>query len=281
MNCAHHKKGDFTCYTKDQLIKMATELNKKENANIKLNKTKNELWENIREHLFTECTYEWCWLDNKTIKQMGDKEIQDMTFKPPMPEEWVSNRFTWLTTTDINKVMKQYEKAYPSFRFFGPVPVDCPKDIYCELTNVDLAKLEKKGVKHLGVIFNLDRHYESGSHWVGLFCNNDKKIITYYDSVGHPPPAYIKYFMEMLQRQMGTTTKMEHNKKKHQYGGSECGVYSMNFIIESLKGKTLKNFENKDIKDFSVNILRNYFYRPAKKAGDRNIIRVSGGKKKK
>jgi hypothetical protein len=84
----------------------------------------------------------------------------------------------------------------------------------------------------------------------------------------------------MLKRQMKSGVVIDWNKKKHQYGGSECGVYSMNFIIESINGNKLIDLENKKISDYSVNILRNYFYRPAKKMNDLKIIKV-GGKDKK
>jgi hypothetical protein len=54
----------------------------------------------------------------------------------------------------------------------------------------------------------------------------------------------------------------------------------MNFIIESIKGNKLSEIENKNINDNSVNVLRNYFYRPSKKTNDLKIIKV-GGKTKK
>ena len=141
MNCAPHRKGDTSCYTKEQLVKMAKNLNEKESSKIKLTGTKDELWNAIRMHLFDECDYEWEWMDNKTIKKLNDREIKYETFKPPMPTTWLKNKFTWLTTTDILNVMRQYEKLYREFKFFGPVPVDCPKDIYCELTNINLEKM--------------------------------------------------------------------------------------------------------------------------------------------
>ena len=280
MNCAPHRKGDTSCYTKEQLVKMAKILNEKESSKIKLTGTKDELWNAIRMHLFDECDYEWEWMDNKTIKKLNDREIKYETFKPPMPTTWLKNKFTWLTTTDILNVMRQYEKLYREFKFFGPVPVDCPKDIYCELTNINLEKMNSKGVNMVGVIFNLDKHNESGSHWVGLFANMQDNFINYYDSTGHPPPDYIKYFIEMLKRQMKSGVVIDWNKKKHQFGGSECGVYSMNFIIESIKGNKLEEIEKKSINDNSVNVLRNYFYRPPKKENDLKIIKV-GGKTKK
>lgn len=272
MNCSPaNKSKDNTCYSKDQLIKIALSLNQKKNAKISLKKTKNALWESIRKTLFPVCTTEWCWLDHVDT----DKEMKELTFRPEMPTEWVKNKYEWLSTTDIQEVMIQYEKKYENFRFFGPVPVDCPKDIYCELTDLDIQKLKSKGVDYIGVVFNLDRHDQSGSHWVALYINIPKCLITYYDSTASEPPEYIKYFINMVGIKLGKHT-YEYNKKRHQYGGSECGMYSMNFLIESLKGKTIKDFENKQITDREVNLLRSYLYRPPKK-----IEEHIGGKKKK
>lgn len=281
MNCAPaNKSKDHTCYSKDQLIKIASSLNQKKNASISLKKSKNALWESIRKTLFPVCTTEWCWLDHVDT----DKKMKEETFRPAMPIEWVKNKYEWLSTTDINEVMIQYEKKYENFRFFGPVPVDCPKDIYCELTDLDIKGLKAKGVDYIGVVFNLDRHDQSGSHWVALYINIPKSLITYYDSTSSEPPEDIKYFINMIGiklNQLNGKHVYEYNKKRHQYGGSECGMYSMNFLIESLKGKTLKDIEMKAITDREVNLLRNYLYRPPKKMESHIGGQSGGGRKKK
>lgn len=281
MNCAPaNKSKDHTCYSKDQLIKIASSLNQKKNAGISLKKSKNSLWESIRKTLFPVCTTEWCWLDHVDT----DKTMKEETFRPAMPIEWVKNKYEWLSTTDINEVMVQYEKKYENFRFFGPVPVDCPKDIYCELTDLDIKGLKAKGVDYIGVVFNLDRHDQSGSHWVALYINIPKSLITYYDSTSSEPPEDIKYFINMVGiklNQINGKHVYEYNKKRHQYGGSECGMYSMNFLIESLKGKTLMDIEKKLITDRDVNLLRNYLYRPPKKMESHIGGQSGGGRKKK
>jgi hypothetical protein len=259
---------------------MASSLNQKKNAGIGLNKSKNALWESIRKTLFPVCTTEWCWLDHVDT----DKTMKEETFRPAMPIEWVKNKYEWLSTTDINEVMVQYEKKYENFRFFGPVPVDCPKDIYCELTDLDIKGLKSKGVDYIGVVFNLDRHDQSGSHWVALYINIPKSLITYYDSTSSEPPEDIKYFINMVGiklNQINGKHVYEYNKKRHQYGGSECGMYSMNFLIESLKGKTLMDIEKKSITDRDVNLLRNYLYRPPKKMESHIGGQIKGGGKKK
>lgn len=288
MNCApgNYSKDETSCYSKEQLIKIAKALNEKQKTSIKTSgKTKKEIWDQIQKNLLGECIYEWCWLDNHAVKSIKDRKLKEEVFKPPMPDEWVKNKYTWLTTTDISKVMKQYEKKYPEFHFYGPVPVDCPRDISCELTDLDLKRLSGRGIKYVGVIFNLDRHDQAGSHWVGLFCNIPKRVISYYDSTATSPPDYIKYFIDMLKSSLktinGDRVIYNYNRKKHQFGGSECGVYSMNFIVESLRGKSIKDFEEKNISDYSVNILREYFYRPSKKKMNSNLVKMGGKLRKK
>lgn len=271
MNCSPQiNNNSYTCYSKDQLVKMAQEINKKKKSNvIKIsNNTKKELWNQIYKSLFHKCKYEWCWLDTDIIKNIPDDDLHSFTFRPKKPKSWLKDKHTWLTTTDINDVMEQYEKKYKDFKFFGPVPVDCPTGIYCELSNLNLKKMKNDGIKKLGIIFNLDKHNEPGSHWVGLIVNEDDKKITYYDSVGNPPPHHIQRFVKLLKNNFKVNRKLnfifEYNKKKHQYGGSECGIYSMNFLVESLKGMKLADFQKIKISDFSMNILRDYFYRSPK-----------------
>ena len=47
--------------------------------------------------------------------------------------------------------------------------------------------------KHkLGFIFNTDKHYQSGSHWIAMFVDLKSKQIFYFDSNGNAMPIQIK-----------------------------------------------------------------------------------------
>jgi hypothetical protein len=53
----------------------------------------------------------------------------------------------------------------------------------------------------------------------------------------------------------------KYNKTKHQYGNTECGMFSMYFINEFLKNKTFINIVgNKKLNDKLVFKLRNKFF---------------------
>ena len=55
--------------------------------------------------------------------------------------------------------------------------------------------------------------------------------------------------------------KLIYNDKRHQYGGSECGVYSMYFLLQRLENISMKQISKKNISDEKMNKLRNILYR--------------------
>lgn len=265
-----NKEDKYSCYTKDALIIIAKDFNKKYPENkIKISgKTKKELWNELRKKLSKQCNQEWCWLDQDFIKQAKSKKIEYKHFRPKMPDAWKDDKYTWLTTDDIDAVMKQYENLYPEYVFLGAVPADCHTLSYCQLYNIDFKTMYNKGIKRCGIVFNLDYHYQSGSHWVAAFIDMDKhKDITYYDSYGTPPPDMINDFLNNtyinIQKIPDLKGKfsMKYNKKRHQFGHSECGIYSQNYIIQRLKGNSFKNAVNKKIPDKIMNEMRKYLYR--------------------
>lgn len=280
--CAPHVDGDnISCYNKESLVKIARAYNQKAKKDKKIKskpstirytgKSKKTLWQNIRNNLSQECgNNEVCWLDTTFMKGSPNRKELLNKFRPKMPEEWKKNKHEWLATDDIDSVMDQYELQYPSFKFLGTVPSDCPTGIYCELSNIQIQKMEKSGIDKLGIVFNLDKHNEPGSHWVALFINISKGEVNYYDSYGHEPIPSIYKFMTDMSRKLNyhyntnsirKKSKMQFNKHRHQYGGSECGVYSMNFLIQSLKGKSMQSICKQKIPDHLMNEMRYYLYR--------------------
>lgn len=287
--CAPHANGDrVSCYNKESLIKIAKAYNQKAKSkkqskpskSLKSHKSKiikykgkdkKALWKDIRNNLSEKCgNNEVCWLDTTFMKGSPNRNELLNKFRPEMPEEWKKNKHEWLATDDIDSVMDQYELQYPSFKFLGTVPSDCPTGIYCELSNIQIPKMEKEGIDKLGVVFNLDKHNQPGSHWVALFINIDKGEVNYYDSYGHEPISSIRKFMTDMSRKlnhhydansMRKRSKMQFNKHRHQYGGSECGIYSMNFLIQSLKGKSMRVICKQKIPDRLMNEMRHYLYR--------------------
>ena len=274
IKCSPKTKSDtlpYTCYTKKGLHKIKNIWNKKHpDRKITSNRPRN-IWRSLQYVLSKSCNKESCWLKHKCIKENIDLETKEYTFAPEAPKEWEENPNEWLTSIDILEVMKQYEKTYKCFDFIGPSPIDYDKHVaygecvWEELCEFSLLKQIKEGKTKIGIVFNLDPHHKPGSHWVAMFINTKKREIYYLDSYGEKIPRQINKFANRVKKQsLKIGNKKEYklisNKRRHQFSESECGMYSLYFIIQMLKGITFKKFVSKRIKDkYMVKLRKIYF----------------------
>ena len=267
-SCAPRKKDDvldYSCYSKSELLNMKNMWNKR-HPDVQI-KTKNEkkIWDKLGEYLGDVCDKEACWIESNIFKNKLNKE---KIFSPKSPDSWKQNINEWLTSLDILKFMKQYENVYKCFEFLGPSPIDYDTHMHngdCvweDLCEFNLKKAMGKGINKIGVVFNLDPHYKSGSHWVCLFINCKKQFVYYFDSYGDVTPTQIRKFARKVQDQsekFGKRFKFSYNKKRHQFKNSECGMYCLYMIIQLLKDKSVKIF-NKSIPDKKMENLRKEYF---------------------
>jgi hypothetical protein len=267
----NNKNSKFkSCYSKESLLKIINIWNE-DNSSNKIsstnlnNQSRRVLWNKIQKKLSSSCDNdEYCWKKQSFIKKIKDIDIEMYTFKPQYPKEWIRKENTWLNTYDIYYVMKQYEKAYDDFVFLGPIPSDCPTKIRCELSKLDLINMKKNKIYKVGIIYNLDVSTGPGTHWVALYIDNKKNEINYYDSYGHKPQPLINKFIKSLIDKYNLNNyspKVIYNDKRHQFQGSECGMYSMNFILERIHGTSMYDISKMDIPDKKMLYLRKLLYK--------------------
>jgi len=266
---------DESCFTIESLRKIASKWNTSHPDMMIIfdNTTSGKtLWNEINKMMSSKCKTEICWMKQDFIKDSPLSRELLKNFKPLMPKKWDSNPIEWLNTIDIRDVMNQYEIKYPDFEFVGPVPMDfdtklgfgqCVVD---ELCKVKLNNLMVKGDSKLGVIFNLDKHTQSGSHWVAMYCdinNTNGGFIGYWDSYGMKPSPEVVVLMDRLKSQgkdLGHNLEIKINKTRHQYKNSECGVYCIYFITSLLDGKNFEEVVENIISDDNMNAKRKDFY---------------------
>lgn len=259
----------FSCYTSEALEKMRMLWNARHPDSLIETTDPREIWEQLKQQMAGLCNNEMCWMKQNFIREKMDNEIIHYTFAPTAPKSWKENPTEWLSSLDILNVMRQYEKRYSCFEFLGPSPIDYDKHIlYGECVWEELCKFElrdfiRKNIYKIGIIFNLDPHYKTGSHWVSLFINVRTKQILYKDSYGEKPEAPILKFIRTVQRQarkLGIEMDYIYNKTRHQYGNSECGMYSLHFIIENLKDTPTEQLMDTKISDEEMVRLRNVYF---------------------
>jgi hypothetical protein len=212
-----------------------------------------EIHEQISKHLSGVCNKESCLLKQKSQFGKVDSDVAD-SFAPESPPEWKKNPNTWLSSVDIINVMKQYEKAYKCFDFIGPSPIDFDtKKLYGECVWDELCKLSvkeqlKSGKTKIGIIFNTDPHNKPGEHWISMFINIKKKKIFFFDSTGEAAPKQIKDLVNRIideGRNINPKINFEFDSNEgteHQYGNTECGIYSLFFIVHMLEDKFTSNY---------------------------------------
>lgn len=243
---------------KDDAIKL---YNKFETLNP--TKYKKYLLKEFKNKLGNTCKSQSCWTKQDFIDDMQKstkEELLKYTFRPEGPE----GRFEWLNTININEVMKQYERKYKDFLFMGAVPIDFDDIPVLGIRNINYKDLLTQGKSKLGFIFNLDKHYEDGSHWVSLFADLTCCQIYFFDSYGLPPKEEIRTLMRRIYRfcEMSNGKKVisEHNKIRHQYDNSECGVYSINFLVRLLEGDSFEKICKDKTPDEVINKFRNEYF---------------------
>jgi hypothetical protein len=205
----------------------------------------------------------------------------------------------WLSSSDINQIMIQYTFKYPDYKFFGALPIDFEKiELPIDYTNKFfkiLSNMYKRKIYKIGFVLNLDEHNKSGSHWVALYSNLQKGQVYFFDSYGVKPKKEIIKLMSMIthwiriykpndkeynaekiaftKQHVLQFTKMgkcvnnyeidiRYNTIRHQFKNSECGVYSVNFILRLLNGNSsFDNITENITLDDKINECRKTYFR--------------------
>jgi len=262
--------NNFTCYTDKSLYKLRDFWNVRHpDVQIMTNDTK-EIHEKLTKYMSKLCNKESCWLKQGFIDGKINNELTD-SFAPESPKEWKKNPNEWLSSVDIMNVMKQYESAYKCFDFIGPTPIDFDTKmlygecVWDELCNFNLSQQIKKGKTKIGVIFNTDPHNKPGQHWISMFINIKKKKIFFFDSVGDKAPKEIMALVNRIIKQgkkLNIKFKFDQNHPvEHQYGDTECGIYSLFFITHMLEDKFTEHYVKTHIlKDEYMQKFRKIYY---------------------
>ncbi len=268
-----------SCFTYENLVDIAKEYNKTYQDKIIIPNDKKQLLRELTHRMKTKynCDDQLCWIKSSIVKQTKNDDILKYTFRPNGPKK----QFEWLSTNDINKVMEQYEYKYKDFLFLGALPYDFEELPLYKMNELNFDELAREKINTIGAVINLDTHDMPGSHWVALYINLKKNAIYYFDSFGKKPGRRINMFIrkilnhmhnKSLQKRFDITEFMNryqykdeydvrYNKTQHQFKNSECGVYSMNFIIRLLNGETFDEIVDNITNDYEMNLCRKKYFK--------------------
>jgi hypothetical protein len=280
-----------TCYDRKTLLQIITIHNIQQpfDAIINYKKKKlNTLLLLLQQKFKTDIELEWLSIlktydiNNDYIVHLSN--IEKKFFIPIKPNEWINNPIMWLTNYDIENILIQYHNnSKQNYHFHGVFAIDFSlKDnkgvcVFNHLCNIDIKALLKKKIKYIGFVTNLDKHDEPGSHWTSTFIIIDKNINAYgayyYDSGAKTTPKYVNLFLKDVCSQLNIINpnskfKMTHNKYKHQFKNTECGMFSIYYQIRWLEmlekncKTTFKEVTKHNITDDKMILFRDIIFRP-------------------
>lgn len=204
------------------------------------------------------------------FSEAEQQELLQTYVRPAQPAKWNQDPDMWLDSLNIADVMKQYEEANPQFEFLGPFPIDFaapdpyqksgdPKCLIREICGLRMEEALREGTRSIGIIYNLDPHFKDGSHWVANYIDLPNHKCYYFDSYGYEPPKQIAVFMKWLTTQ-DPKMKLMYNARRFQLSDSECGMYSLYFIIRMLAGDKFRPFCRKQPRDSVMLDFRDWMF---------------------
>jgi hypothetical protein len=204
---------------------------------------------------------------------INDQEKADLArrfLRPAAPASWKEDPDMWLDSNNISAVMNQYEDAYPDFEFMGPFPIDFAapdpyqdgqekKCLMTEICELRVTKALENGTKSIGIVYNLDPHFKSGSHWVANYIDIAGHKCYYMDSYGMAPPMQVARFMKWLTTQ-DPKMKLVYSSRRLQFSNTECGMYCIFFIIRMLQGDKFLQITRRRPRDEDMLDLRDWLF---------------------
>ena len=281
--CSPDVKQQGSCISRKTMERIAEILNKRPqckriNKNCKTETLSQKIQSEVKK--LSDCDKESCWFRVKEIKEhLKPHEWNELVsnFRPEKPEKWKYDKNTWLNTTNIDEVMRQYERAYPDFQYLGALPIDfgektpsgtCSVSSVC---NLSLQTMINNGKKSFGIVFNVDPHNKPGQHWYSMFVDlvgkNQKRkpFIYYFDSIKSQIQDEVYTFIQNIQSEFQElypkkTLGFTYNDLQHQFGDTECGIYCIHFLTEMLKGVSFREYVDRQLSDKQMEEFRDVFF---------------------
>jgi len=232
-----------------------------------------DLYQEVSKYLQTYCKgkAETCWVVQNFIKK--NEYMTEFTHKGVRSKE----KYDWLSNLDIDISLKQVSqftienKRFKKFHYIGTFAIDF--QTYLNEPEYDIFEKYKEGFRNFGMVLNLSRRNQPGTHWVAVAItfndHTNECEFLYFNSSGRGAPPEVKKFKEHVEGKMkkrkhifkNYTMKFKVNKITTQWGDSECGVYCINFLKDIAFGKTFEQTTSTIIDDETMNSYRDKFFR--------------------
>jgi hypothetical protein len=203
-----------------------------------------------------------------------------------------------LTNFNIRGVMQQFASIYPNFEEIPFQMMDFMEQPHNVLRDFDFKQAFRRGKRTFAVIINTDKILPNdkrksiGKHWFCLFMDfrqlpasfdarqpvqvsqHARRVLTtpacqieYFNSSGIQPYREVRAYFDHVKQYFETHYSqinlwcVSANQAQQQYSDTQCGVYSLCYIEQRLKGMPYSFFLKYRVTDADMAKLRRYFFR--------------------
>ena len=176
----------------------------------------------------------------------------------------------WLSNKDIDNTLRNLTKEFPKMYHMEFQMIDFQHKTHpTELGKINIPDdVINKGFNTLAVVINTDTRRGVGEHWFCVFMDFRKAPYTleYFNSSGRLPYVPIQYLFAKIAKQF-RKNKIDYKEiinsgTVHQQDtDSECGVYSLFYIYNRLKGVPPEDINTTRIPDGKMLAFRQHLFR--------------------
>lgn len=178
----------------------------------------------------------------------ADSILKDK-FVPSGPKDSTALLDNFNIDNTLNQWSKGSKKEFGRCFYHVPFQMIDFQEVKTELATLDIMSLSKNKFDCFGVVLNTDVSSGRGKHWFALFgdlkhsgTKADPYILEYFNSSGYPPRTQVTVWMEKIKHDLLRDQKKHIEivyaaHKQIQYSRTECGVWSLVYILSRLLGK--------------------------------------------
>jgi len=290
---------DGSCLTLESLQKIVENYNKTNNDTININLDKAEIVKELENKLKNKCNEQTCWLRLDIVKKLEDEDIDNNTFRPKGPTkkyEWLSTNhindvveqymnvhkdflflgavpydfddlavlgISNLNFANIEKEGKHkigmvinLDEHYKSGSHWVALYTDLKKNQIYFFDSV--GKVPGKRIRKF--VNRVTKYLYNKKYHKNLPIND---VISKLKSIKNTKGDINKDepLAQHLKNLLGGGIDVRYNMKQHQFENSECGVYSINFIVRLVSGESFDNIVNNITSDEEMNKNREEYFR--------------------
>jgi hypothetical protein len=290
-----------SCFSVETLKSIAENYNKKNSHKINIDQSKEELVKELETKLSDKCDEQTCWLRLDIVKELNNEDILTNTFRPKGPSkkyEWLSTTHINEVIDQYHSMHKDFVflGAVPSD--FEELPILGIGDMnFSEVEKegknkigmiinldehwkdgshwvalyTDLKKnqvyffdsLGRKPIKRIRKYINRITKYLYNKKYNSELHINDiiQKMKDMNSKKNEADLNKLIKDNKYLSNLLGGGFDIRYNYIQHQFDNSECGVYSINFIIRLVSGESFDSVITNITKDEEMNTNRKIYFR--------------------